>query len=83
MKKIAQEQAEKNKKSSTKKSTVSGRKKEGNTSEASASQKPVMDHIWNELKEIRKDMLRLPELCAWVTVQHIFTIMHNIVQSSK
>ena len=78
MKKIAQEQAEKNKKSSTKKSTVSGRKKEGITSEASASQKPVMDRIWNEMKEIRKDMLRLPELCARVTVQHVITIVHNV-----
>ncbi|KAE8799182.1 sentrin-specific protease 2 [Hordeum vulgare] len=62
--KIAQEQAEKNKKIKYKKSTDSGRKKENNTSEASASQKPVMDRIWHDLKEIRKDMLRLPELCA-------------------
>ncbi|KAI4984519.1 hypothetical protein ZWY2020_017149 [Hordeum vulgare] len=62
VKKIAQEQAEKNKKSSTKKSIVSGKKKEINTSEASASN--VMDRIWHELKEIRKEMCRLPELCA-------------------
>ncbi|KAE8819973.1 Sentrin-specific protease 2 [Hordeum vulgare] len=62
VKKIAQEQAENNKKSSTKKSIVSGKKKESNTSEASASN--VMDRIWHELKEIRKEMRRLPELCA-------------------
>ncbi|KAI4991556.1 hypothetical protein ZWY2020_039942 [Hordeum vulgare] len=62
MKKIAQEQAEKNKKSSTKKSTVSGKKKASNTSEASASN--VMDRIWHELKEIRKEIRCLPELYA-------------------
>ncbi|KAI5010581.1 hypothetical protein ZWY2020_012718 [Hordeum vulgare] len=62
VKKIAQVQAEKNKKSSTKKSTISGKKKESNTSEASASN--VMDRIWHEPKEIRKEMHRLPELCA-------------------
>ncbi|KAI4990505.1 hypothetical protein ZWY2020_038868, partial [Hordeum vulgare] len=67
VKKIAQEQAEKNKKSSTKKSTVSGKKKESNTSEASASN--VMDRIWHDLKEIRKEMRRLPELCAWRMIE--------------
>ncbi|KAE8800665.1 hypothetical protein D1007_23664 [Hordeum vulgare] len=62
MKKNSQEQAEKNKKTSTKISTVSGKKKESNTSQASASN--VMERIWHELKEIRKEMRRLPELCA-------------------
>ena len=38
------------------------------TSEASASQNPIMDRIMNEVKHIRKDMLRLPELCAQVQV---------------
>ncbi|KAI4978141.1 hypothetical protein ZWY2020_014695 [Hordeum vulgare] len=58
----SQEQAEKNKISSTKKYIVSGNKKESNTSEASASN--VMDRIWHELKEIRKEMRRLPQLCS-------------------
>ncbi|KAI4973708.1 hypothetical protein ZWY2020_041489 [Hordeum vulgare] len=75
VKKIAQEQAEKNKKSSTKKSTLSGKKKESNTLEASTSN--VMDRIWHELKEIRKEMRRLPELCARLTTQHYFTIKMN------
>ncbi|XP_073355358.1 uncharacterized protein [Aegilops tauschii subsp. strangulata] len=38
-------------------------RKEGSTSEAS-SQKPTMDRILSEMNELRKEMLRLPELCA-------------------
>ncbi|KAE8815257.1 hypothetical protein D1007_07388 [Hordeum vulgare] len=64
VKKLLKNKLKKNKKSSTKKSTVSGRKKEGNTSEDSASQKPIMDRIWHELKETHKNMLCLTELCA-------------------
>ncbi|XBJ12039.1 hypothetical protein VPH35_016638 [Triticum aestivum] len=62
LKKIGEE-AEKTKKASTKKSNVTGRRKEGSTSEAS-SQKPTMDRILSEINELRKEMLRLPELCA-------------------
>lgn len=47
-----------------KKSNVTGRRKEGSTSESFASQKPTMDRIWNEVNELRKEMVRLPELCA-------------------
>ena len=38
------------------------------TYEASATQNPIMDRILTELKHIRKDMLRMPELCAQVQV---------------
>ena len=62
------EQAEKNKKSSTKKSNITARRKGVSTYEASASQNPIMDRIMTELKHIRKDMLRFPELCAQVQV---------------
>ncbi|XBH96919.1 hypothetical protein VPH35_087220 [Triticum aestivum] len=62
--KIRMEQAEKNKKSSTRKSNITGRRTGVSTSEASATQNPIMDWILTELKHIRKDMLRMPELCA-------------------
>ena len=70
LKKIGEEEAEKTKKASTKKSNVTGRRKEGSTSEAS-SQKPTMDRILSEMNELRKEMLRLPELCAQVTLEHV------------
>ncbi|VAH92613.1 unnamed protein product [Triticum turgidum subsp. durum] len=63
LKKIAEEEAQKTKKASSKKSNVTGTRKEGSTSEAS-SQKPTMDRILSEMNELRKEMLRLPELCA-------------------
>ena len=62
------EQAEKNKKSSTRKSNITGRRTGVSTSEASATQNTMMDWILTELKHIRKDMLRMPELCAQVQV---------------
>ena len=62
------EQAEKNKKSSTRKSNITGRRTDVSTSEASATQNPIMDRILTELKHIRKDMLRMSELCAQVQV---------------
>ncbi|XBH71729.1 hypothetical protein VPH35_099139 [Triticum aestivum] len=63
LKKIAEEEAQKTKKASSKKSNITGMRKEGSTSEAS-SQKPTMDRILSEMNELRKEMLRLPELCA-------------------
>ncbi|XBI03224.1 hypothetical protein VPH35_131663 [Triticum aestivum] len=63
LKKIAEEEAQKTKKASSKKSNVTGTRKEGSTSEAS-SQKPTMDRILSEMNELRKEMLRLPELCT-------------------
>ena len=66
--KIRMEQAEKNKKSSTRKSNITGRRTGVSTSEASATQNTMMDRILTELKHIRKDMLRMPELCAQVQV---------------
>ncbi|VAH70211.1 unnamed protein product [Triticum turgidum subsp. durum] len=60
LKKIAEEEAQKTKKASSKKSNVTGTRKEGSTSEAS-SQKPTMDRILSEMNELRKEMLRLPE----------------------
>ena len=71
MKKIAEEEAQKTKKASSKKSNITGMRKEGSTSEAS-SQKPTMDRILSEMNELRKEMLRLPELCAQVTLEHVF-----------
>ena len=62
------EQAENNKKSSTRKSNITGRRTGVSTSEALATQNPIMDRILTELKHIRKDMLRMPELCAQVQV---------------
>ena len=66
--KIRMEQAEKNKKSSTRKSKITRRRTCVSTSKASATQNPIMDQILTELKHIRKDMLRMPELCAQVQV---------------
>ncbi|XP_044353156.1 uncharacterized protein [Triticum aestivum] len=63
LKKFAEEEAQKTKKASSKKSNITGMRKEGSTSEAS-SQKPTMDRILSEMNELRKEMLRLPELCA-------------------
>ncbi|KAE8788634.1 Sentrin-specific protease 2 [Hordeum vulgare] len=81
VKKIAQEQAEKNKKSSTKKSTVSGKKKESNTSEASPSN--VMDRIWHELKEIRKEMRRLPEMIEKMNKTGVFYRTGNMEEEEE
>lgn len=61
------EQADNNK-SSTRKSNITGRRPGMSTSEASATQNPIMDRILTELKHIHKDMLRMPELCAHVQV---------------
>ena len=66
--KIRMEQAEKNKKSSTRKSNITGRRTVVSTSEASATQNPIMDRIMTELEHIHQDMLRMPELCAQVQV---------------
>ncbi|XBI58016.1 hypothetical protein VPH35_039310 [Triticum aestivum] len=63
LKKFGEEEAKKTKKASTKKSNVTGRRKEGSTSEASI-QKPTMDRILSEINELQKEMLRLRELCA-------------------
>ncbi|KAF7077619.1 hypothetical protein CFC21_082152 [Triticum aestivum] len=63
LKKIAEEEAQKTKKASSKKSNDTGTREERSTSEAS-SQKPTMDRILSEMNELRKEMLRLPELCA-------------------
>ena len=71
MKKIAEEEAQKTKKASSKKSNDTGTREERSTSEAS-SQKPTMDRILSEMNELRKEMLRLPELCAQVTLEHVF-----------
>ena len=60
------EQAENNQKSSTRKSNITGRRTGVSTPEASATQNPIMDRILTELKHIRKDMLRMPKLCAQV-----------------
>ena len=68
------EQAGKNKKSSTKKSNITARRKGVSTYEASASQNPIMDRIMVELKHIREDMLRLPELCAQVQILFFFCL---------
>ena len=70
MKKIAEEEAQKTKKASSRKCNVTGTRKEGSTSEAS-SQKPTMDRILSEMNELRKEMLHLPELCAQVTLEHV------------
>ena len=70
LKTIAEEEAQKTKKASSKKSNVTGTWKEGSTSEAS-SQKPTMDRILSEMNELRKEMLRLPELCAQVTLDRV------------
>ena len=69
------EQAEKNKKSSMRKSNISGRRTGVSTSEASATQNPIMDRILTELKHIRKDMLRMPELFSHVQVSDF--AVHN------
>nr|XP_045084072.1 uncharacterized protein LOC109787629 [Aegilops tauschii subsp. strangulata] len=69
--KIRMEQAEINKKSSTRKSNITGRRTGVSTSEASATQNPIMDRILTELKHIRKDMLRMPELCAQRVIEKL------------
>ena len=66
--KIRMERAEKNKKSNTRKSNITGRRTGVSTPEASATQNPIMDRILTELEHIRKDMLRMPELCTHVQV---------------
>lgn len=66
MKKLADEQAESSKKHSSRKSSVTGKKKVDNVSEVLANLKPFMDRVMNDMKEIRKELFRMPELCAQV-----------------
>ena len=65
MKKLADEQAESSKIHSSRKSSVTGKKKVDNVSEVPANLKPFMDRVMN-VKEIRKELFRMPELCAQV-----------------
>ena len=37
-----------------------------NVSEVPANLKPFMDRVMNDMKEIRKELFRMPELCAQV-----------------
>ena len=64
MKKLADEQAESSKKHSSRKSSVTGKKEVDNGSEVPANLKPFMDRVMNDMKEIRKELFRMPELCA-------------------
>ena len=66
MKKLADEQAKSSKKHSSRKSSVTGNKKVDNVSEVPANLKPFMDRVMNDMKEIRKELFRMPELCAQV-----------------
>lgn len=47
-------------------STGSVRKKMDSNADAPESLKVFMEQIMNEMKEIRKEMLILPEICAQV-----------------
>jgi len=66
MKKLADEQAESSKKHRSRKSSFTGKKKVDNVSEVPANLKPFMDRVMNDMKEIRKEFFRMPELCAQV-----------------
>ncbi|XP_073366082.1 uncharacterized protein [Aegilops tauschii subsp. strangulata] len=64
MKKLADEQAESSKKHSIRKASVTGKKKVDYVSKVPANLKPFMDRVMNDMKEIRKELFRMPELCA-------------------
>ena len=64
MKKLAHEHAESSKKPSSRKSSVTGKRKVDCVSEVPAYLKPFMDRIMNDMKEISKELVRMPELCA-------------------
>nr|XP_045086414.1 uncharacterized protein LOC109734371 [Aegilops tauschii subsp. strangulata] len=64
MKKLADEQAESSKKHSSRKSSVTRKRKVDCVSEVPANLKPFMDRVMNDMKEIRKELFRMPELCA-------------------
>ena len=66
MKKLADEQAESSKKHSSRMSSVTGKKKVDYLSWVPANLKPFMDRVMNDMKEICKELFRMPELCAQV-----------------
>ncbi|KAI4970238.1 hypothetical protein ZWY2020_001152 [Hordeum vulgare] len=65
--KIAQQHVQSNNKPSRKK----GYKKEDSTSEATASLKPFINRVINDIKEICKEIIRLPELCAQRMIEEL------------
>jgi hypothetical protein len=67
MKKVAQQHADSNKKPTSRKSSVTGRRKVESCLEVPENLKPFMDRVMKDLKDIRKEIARLPELCAQVT----------------
>ena len=68
MKKLADQHVESCKKRSRRKSSVMGKRKMDTISEVPAYLKPFMKRVMNDLKEIRKDMVRMPELCTQVRI---------------
>ena len=64
-KKIAEEHTQSAKASTSKKSNNARKKHDGN-GDVPESLKCFMEEIRNEMKEIRKEMVLLPELCAQV-----------------
>ena len=68
MKKLANEHAESSKKPSSRKSSVTGKRKVDCVSGVPANLKPFMDRVMNDMKEIRKELFRMPELCAQVKI---------------
>ena len=67
MKKVAEQHAGSNKKPTSRKSSVTGRRKVDTSLQFPENLKPFMDRIVKELKDIRKEIVRLPELCPQVT----------------
>ena len=76
MEKLADEQAESSKKHCSRKSSVTGKKKVDCVSEVPANLKPFIDRVKNDIKEIRKELFRMPELCAQVKIGKVWYALY-------